>query len=233
MSPENRHHEKEIEDYLFMLNDSPLGIDYKEWTNRWWNWLVDKPIDDNPAKDPSGKHSDSSFLRRQKVFYLAGEMEGHAKRNVNISSKQAILFPVVTYEWSLFEMLGFVDKGKLADLLSGRFSITRSQQNQLKEFTKEFLDYMYSLDVIIDEGKDSQLRLYTGQLCQFRVNSDFDIKFPPRNIFNTRDGTSPACSDGYWVFIKPDVFKPGVHTIWFSGVTQYYRTEAHYTIKIV
>jgi hypothetical protein len=233
MSAKNIHNEKEIEDYLFMLTDSPFGQDYKSWTNDWWNWLVGKPNDKNPAKDPSGKHSDSNNLRRKDVFFLAGEMEGHARRRVSISSKQAILFPVVTYEWSLFEMLGFVDKSKVGALLSGTFSITNAQKNQLKEFTKEFLDYMYSLDVIIDEGKESQLRLYTGQLCQFRVDSDFEIIFPPRNIFNTKDGKSPACSDGYWVFIKPNVFKRGEHTIWFSGVTQYYRTEAHYTIKIV
>jgi hypothetical protein len=231
-----RVHEPEPEDYLYKVTGEQIfKKPYVYWTEKWWNWLLDKPRNKNPAKDRSGSHSDSTALRKNSpVFFLAGEVEGKSKRSgVEIRRGQAILFPLVNYEWSYFEMLGFVPKPTRQAVLTGKATITAAQRKELKEFTQEFLDYMYSLDLVIDEGEESQLTMYTGQLCKYRVDSDFDINFCEGNLFNTDDGRAPASEDGYWVFIRPDVFELGKHTIWFRGITLYYQNEVHYTIDIV
>jgi hypothetical protein len=234
-----RNGKVEPKDYLYQKDESPFQMPYSEWTEKWWNWLVGIPKQTNPANDSSGRFGGTNQPEKD-VWYLAGEVKGKAKRKIEIPEGRAILLPVVNFEWSFYEMLGYADKTTLPKLLgfssgTNKATISPDTLNELKDFTSDFLDDMYSLDAIIDEGEENELRLYTGELCKYRVASDeFDITFPEKNIFGTTDGTTKASSDGYWMFIRKDVFKRGEkHTIWFRGVTQYYQTEVNYEITIV
>jgi hypothetical protein len=228
--------ERDPRDYLYQINESPFGKSYKRWTADWWNWLVGIPKRTNPANDTSGRYGSINQPEKD-VWYLAGEVKGKAKRKVSVPHERAILFPVVNFEWSFYEMLGFAGD-KVEQRLgssSGQKTPTATEDDigELREFTQDFLDDMYSLDVVIDEGTDEELRLYTGILCKYRVSTDFDITFAPENIFNTRSGTTKASSDGYWMFIREGTLKQGQkHTIWLRGVTQYYQTEVTYEINI-
>lgn len=208
--------ELQPQDFLYQVSESPFGTPYTKWTERWWNWLVGIPIKSNPARDPSGQYGGTN-QQDKNVWFLAGEVKGKAKRKIKIPEQRAILLPVVNFEWSEFEMPRFEGKRK-----------------ELREFTEDYLNDMYSLDAIIDEGKDKELKLYTGELCKYRIASDFDITFSADNIFSTRSGTTKASGDGYWMFIRESVFKKGEeHTIWLRGITQYYQTEVKYEITIV
>jgi hypothetical protein len=204
------------QDFLYQTTESPFGTPYKKWTELWLNWLAGIPIQTNPARDPSGQYGNQNQPGKD-VWYLAGEVKGKAKRKIRIPERRAILCPVVNYEWSEFEIPRFEGKA-----------------DELREFTQDFLDDMYSLDAIIDEGEDEELKLYTGTLCKYRVSSDFDITFSADNIFNTHTGLTKASGDGYWIFIRENVFKKGEqHTILLRGITQYYQTEVTYEITIV
>lgn len=170
----------------------------------------------NPARDPSGSYGKINQPNKD-VWYLAGEVKVKAKRKIKIPEQRAILFPVLNFEWSEFEMPSLAGKGR-----------------ELREFTEDFLGDMSSLDAIIDEGKDKKVKLYTGELCKYRIVLDFDITFSAENIFNTHSGTTKASADGYWIFIRENVFKKDEeHTIWLRGITQYYQTEVTYEITIV
>ena len=227
----------EASDYLYEISDSPFSIPYKQWTERWWNWLVGIPKQQNPANDPSGKFGNTNQPDKD-VWYLAGEVKGKAKRNIKIPKGRAILVPVVNFEWCMYEMLGFADKSNLPGMFGlserGDMSITPDALDELKDYTKDFLDDMYRLDAVIDEGEEKELKLYTGTLCKYRISSDFDLTFSEKNIFNTFKGTSKASADGYWMFIRPEAFADGAkHTLWFRGTTQYYETEVNYEISII
>jgi hypothetical protein len=223
--------EPEPSDYLYEEGDI-FGKSYKEWTEEWWKWLVGIPKDKNPANDASGQHGKQNQPKKD-VWFLAGEIKGKAKRKIDIPEGRAILCPVVNYEWSGFEMLGLMHDAQ--SVIAGQHTITVEDKNKLRELTKDYLDDMYSLDATIDEGEPNELKLYTGTLCNYRLNSrSFDITFTKNNIFNTHSGTTTASADGYWLFIKKNVFKKGEkHTLWFRGVTQYYSTEVTYSIRIV
>jgi hypothetical protein len=222
------------EDYLYKPDERPFGKTYQEWTADWWNWLVGIQKKINPANDPSGNYGKKNQPSKD-VWFLAGEVKGKAKRQARIPSDRAILFPVVNFEWSYFEMLGFAGDNA-QQILSGSAgqnapTITAPQKRDLKEFTEDYLDDMYSLDAVIDEGTKKELRLYTGELCKYRVATDLDITFVKDNVFNTHTGSTEAYSDGYWMFLKEGIFKKGEkHTIWFRGVTEYYQTEVTYNI---
>jgi hypothetical protein len=230
----NSNGERNPEDYLYEADESNIfGKSYKQWTADWWNWLVGLPKTSNPARDTSGHNNSPDNQPTRDVWYLAGEINGKAKRKARVPHDRAILFPVVNFEWSYFEMLGFA--GNKAPQIVGGQSPTISQEEitELREFTKDFLDDMYSLDAIIDEGTENELRLYTGVLCKYRVATDFDVTFVQSNIFNTAAGTTKASSDGYWIFLKKGTLSKGdKHTIWFRGVTQYYQNEVTYEIEI-
>jgi hypothetical protein len=221
--------EIEPSDYLYERESSIFGKDYVKWTEDWWNWLAGIPKKTHPARDSSGRYG-LEHQPEKNIWFLAGEVEGKAKRTITIPAGRAILFPIVNYEWSLFEMPGFA-KQDFRNIIEG--NVSKEELEELREFTEEYLDYMYSLDMIIDEGEDSELKLYTGKLCKYRLDSVFDITFSENNIFNTHSGKTKAATDGYWVFIKENVFKEGEkHTIWFRGITQYYSTEVTYSITI-
>jgi hypothetical protein len=224
--------ELEPNDFLYEKDDSIFGKPYRQWTEDWWNWLVSIPKKDNPANDASGRHGKRGQPEKD-VWFLAGEVKGKAKRKIDVPAGRAILCPVVNYEWSGFEMLGLVRNAPT--LIAGGHTLSDEEKNKLAELTKDYLDDMYSLDAIIDEGEDNELKLYTGRLCNYRLNSKaFDLTFTKDNIFNTYSGMTTASADGYWLFIRENVFKKGEkHTLWFRGVTQYYSTEVAYSIRIV
>jgi len=207
----------ETKTYLYQPTNSPFGISYKEWTERWWQWFVGIPHHKHPANDPSGAFAHTNQKHRE-VFFLAGAVNRLAKRTLNKEKKiyrnKALLFPILCIENSLIEW-------------------PRSTLTHLQKLSQSYGDDMISLKIIIDHGTPEEIVLWTGELSKYRVYSDsFDLQFAKDNLFTHQGGKTKAAADGYWCFLKENFFQRGQHTIWFHGVGEYYQTEVTYVLDI-
>lgn len=193
-------------------NDNIFGISYEKWTEKWWNWLLGIPKEENPANDPSGAFGVNKQPDND-VWYLVGTMNRKAKREIEFPSKRAILFPLYCEENSEFEKPAML-------------------HDEIRDLSKDGADDMYSLALTIDEGTKNEMVFNTGLLCQYKVISQdlFNVEFTRKNVFDTKDGKCRAIAAGYWVFLKEDVLGPGKHRIWFRGLTKYYDNEVTYNL---
>lgn len=205
----------DLDSVLYQIDDKPFGESYRLWTERWWNWFVRIPHHRHPAKDPSGAfaHTDQSD---PKVFFLTGAVNRKATRTVKrIPRNKAILMGLLVVENSLLEWSG-------------------SNINDLQKLSQSFSDDMISLKLIIDEGTEGELVGWTGYLSKYRVQSDaFDLEFAPDNLYVHKGGKTQAAADGYWAFLKENVFESGSeHSIEFMTEGEYYSTAAKYYLSI-
>ena len=88
----NEHKELELSEYLYQKDEVIFKKTYVEWTEDWWNWIVGIPKNNNPAKDHSGRFSNQN-QPTENVYFLAGELEGKAKRTVRIPRGRADSIP--------------------------------------------------------------------------------------------------------------------------------------------
>jgi hypothetical protein len=201
--------------FLYRTDEMPLGKSYEDWTKKWWQWILDTPLEQNPANDLDGAFAHVGNTNKD-VFFLAGALNRRAQRVVKTISKgQAILFPIVAFEFSLLEVPG-------------------SQTNDLVRYSQYSSDSMLHMEVILDKGTRGERVLQTGELVKYRIKSQnpFDLKFVQDNIFIPQGGQTKATADGYWCFLKENIFKPGSHTLWFQGTEQLYQTEVNYYLEI-
>lgn len=199
--------------FLYQTTDSPFNIPYKEWTERWWQWLVGIPYDLNPANDSSGAFAGNNQSHNA-VFFLAGAVNRRAKRKVTIPKNKAILFPIITTVDSEIERPG-------------------SSLNDLQKFCQNDGDDMISLEVAINRGTKTEIILWTGELYRYRIFSEeIDLDMVQNNLFTREGRKCKAAADGYWCFIKENSLPKGENTLWFRGVEEYYQTEVDYLLDI-
>lgn len=48
----------------------PFGLTYAQWSEKWWQWALSIPADENPLLDPTGENCGTGQSRR--VWFLAG-----------------------------------------------------------------------------------------------------------------------------------------------------------------
>jgi hypothetical protein len=195
----HRLHTPDPKKFLYQTADNPFGVTYNKWTEKWWQWFVGMKYDQHAANDPSGDFAHSGQIHPQ-VFFLAGAVNGRAKRTVDkISRKKSLLIPMLVVENSEIEWAG-------------------AKEHDLEELSQRYGNDMISLKAIIDEGTTEEVELCTGELSKYRIYSaPFDLKFTQNNLYTHQGGTTKAAADGYWLFIKENFFKAGLHTIWFEG----------------
>jgi hypothetical protein len=199
--------------FVYQTTDSPFKISYKKWTERWWQWLVGIRYDANPANDSSGSFAGNNQLYNE-VFFLAGAVNRKAKREVTIPENKAILFPILTTEYSEVEKPG-------------------SPLDDLQKFCQHDNDDMISLEVAINRGTKNEIMLWTGELYKYRIFSDeFDLDMVQDNLFTRQGGKYKAAADGYWCFIKENSLPKGDNTLWFRGIAEYYQTEVEYLLHV-
>jgi hypothetical protein len=205
----------DLDTFLYQTNDKPLGDSYTLWTERWWNWFVSLPHHQHPAKDPSGTFAYTGQTN-PKVLFLTGAVNRKAARTVkNVPRDKPILIGLLVVENSLLEWPG-------------------SNLNDLQKLSQGFSDDMISLKLIIDEGKENEIVCWTGYLCKYRVQSKaFDLDFAKDNLFAHKGGNTQAAADGYWAFLKENIFKSGSeHSIEFISEGEYYSTAVKYYLNI-
>ena len=84
---------------------------------------------------------------------------------------------------------------------------------------------MISLKCVVDEGTDNELVGWTGYLSKYRINdqNQFELKFVQDNLYTRKGGDTQALADGFWIFVKENVFASGSeHTIEIESIGEYY-----------
>jgi hypothetical protein len=177
---------------LFLPNSNPYGVQFSEWTIRWWQWCLSQPKSTNPASERqriNWNARDNQIY--PDVWFLAGTTGGFAERECTIPRERAILCPIINFEISAAE-----DPNLKSD-------------DDLVSFARADVDKIAKLDVIIDGTRLPDLK-------KFRVESaPFDVTLPEDNIWGVRAGLTRAAADGYWLFLKP--LSSGSHRIQFGG----------------
>jgi hypothetical protein len=177
---------------IYPIDSKPYGLTYKEWTAKWWQWVLSIPTENNPLPDDTGKNCGQN-QNNPNVWFLAGTAGGSAERTCTIPSGKAILLPVLNAECSYAEYPEYKSESELR-FCSGTFFLTQPSNMQ----------------VTVDGVK-------LEDLDKYRVQSAlFNLDLPKNNIYGVKAGPTQAVSDGYWILLQP--LSEGKHEISFGGV---------------
>lgn len=195
---------------------------YGELTAKWWQWGVSIPAEQNPITDPTGAFCDVG--QSGVVWFLAGTTGGSATRSCTIPFGKAILFPIITAEWSVSEAEANGGNCFIPDVISGT-SVTA-----LKACAKAQIDHVTFKEAVIDGVNVENLDNYRVQSPVFRFDAVQD------NVFAIPPGTSKSVSNGFWILLPP--LPKGQHDIHFHGTAYFpefdftFDTETTYNILI-
>jgi hypothetical protein len=202
-------------------------------TGRWWQWAVSMPSSQSAITDTTGALC--GLNQQGGVWFLAGTTGGSVTRSCSIPAGKAILFPIITAEWSVAEANAFADlSGGTTCFVSG--IINGIDQKALRACANAQIDHVTYKETDIDGVNVQNLDNYRVQSPIFSFNAD------PNNPFGIPGGITKSVSDGYWILI-PTLSK-GQHSIHFHGKAEFqdvvppytpftFDTEATYNINIV
>ena len=192
---------------LFPSDSKPYNLSYKEWTSKWWQWVISIPKGKNPLCDHTGKNCAEG--QYGPVWFLAGTSDKTHKpeRRCVIPTGKAILFPIIVSQFSYSEV-PFIKTD--AELIS---------------YTAKDINRWSLLEVTIDGVKLPNLSEYRIQI------GPFDLLIPEGNIWDIRPGPTRAVSDGFWVFLEP--LSDGNYIVSLHGREPNFETRVTYYISIL
>lgn len=197
---------------VISVDDKPYGLTYGEWSARWWQWVLSKPVETNPLVDKTGELC--AMDQEGPVWFLGGTW-GFPKveRNCIIPSGVSILFPVYNGECSTAE---YPDKKSYAELRDCVIDSNLKPGSQL----------LMNAKVDGNELKD---------LESYRIESKlFNVTLPKNNVFGITEGMTPSVADGWFIMLEP--LSTGAHTIEFKalvrGPAQNFQTDATYHLVV-
>ena len=170
-----------------------------ELGDEWWQWVasLNNITDANPFTD-LGQSGCDVGLQDDGTLFLVGSIkdpEGFVEHECGVKQGTSILFPIVNV---------------VCDDLEGPPFFGATEQEQ-RICANNFLNNASALHANIDgyEVIDPE---------QYRIDSPaggFNITAVLGNPVSIPPGNGTGVADGFWILLKP--FKPGEHTISFSG----------------
>jgi hypothetical protein len=181
---------KNTETRVFSTDSKPYGLTYGEWTAKWWQWAYSIPKDVNPSYDDSGRYCSEG--QSGPVWFLTSSYKHKVDRYCNIPAGKSILFTILNSECSFAE-----------------FPQLKTEQD-LRKCAKEMQDSVIQENATLDGVSLKGLDNYRVQspLFTFTLGRNNILGLPAQT-------TTPAVSDGNWVFLKP--LPVGKHIIQFKG----------------
>ena len=84
---------------VFAPGSEVAGKTIGEWTADWWQTFLEAPATGNPLIEPDTTGESLTALNDSDspVFFLTGSFGFPIERSVTVTSKQAILFPLVNF----------------------------------------------------------------------------------------------------------------------------------------
>lgn len=188
------------------------GMTYAEWSVKWWQYILETPLENNPAVDPTG--ANCQFGQSGPVFFLVSTSGGTATRSECVVPAGKILF---------FPLLGF--------------SVFRSaddgqREHSLRNYIGSFIKSTKNLQVTID-GEEIGINL-NPKTTPLRTRSPagfFTVTAPENNVFGGVAGQSyDTVSDGFYLMVAP--LSPGPHTITFGGSSRNFESYVTYNLIV-
>jgi len=203
---------------VFPLNSKPFGKSLSQWTEAWWQYVMQFDCAEIPTNDASG--SNAAMGQSGPVYFLVGTSGGSANRTVTIPKSKGILFPIITY---------------LNDYPCPDANFQPRQDQTLEEFLKEgaktTIDMVSNLYVTLDGKPITNVYNYrvATNLFYFTGNPDLASCIDPCITGLKQEATS----DGYWIMLKP--LSKGKHILHFQGGIPGYgfEVDVNYTIFIL
>jgi hypothetical protein len=197
--------------FAFSIESTPYGLSYREWSSKWWKWLLSIPKSINPSADSTGAHAYTN--QRSDVFFLCQTLESvdvTPHRRVTVRAGQPMFMPIINW-LSVLHVDGETDQ-------------------ELIIRAKNRMDVIKDLEIAIND-----LTIKEG-LARYRAQSPvFEAVVPEDNVLGIREGPVRCFSDGFWLFLKP--FRNDVNNVKIasfgscsSGMT---RIAVAYEIKIM
>lgn len=205
---------------VYPPDSEPYGLEYGEWSARWWQWILSIPVATNPALDTTGAHCSEG--QKGPVWFLGQAVGGtlligpNVTRYCTVPAGKSILLPIA----SVVDGAGLLDCGGPApfDVPCSDFTFNKKKGiKALREEAKLTMDNPGPLQLSIGG-------VAVPNLTSFRAQSPvFSYKLPENNVISAvlsalglpgpePAGTyTPAVSDGYWVMLRP--LPPGTHQI--------------------
>ena len=169
-----------IDSLVYAIDTMPFGVSYKQWTVRWWKWLLSIPRSKNPALDDTGLNSQIGQKYKQAIF-LCQTIENSTmvpNRNITLKDGKAVLMPIINWISTQQE--------------------DGENDNELKNTAKLKMDVVQKLHVTVNN------MAFKNDLHRYRVMSPFfETELPQNNILDVSPGSRRFISDGYWLFFKP------------------------------
>src|SRR2546426_5741116 len=173
---------------LFSPDSKPYGLDFNEWTGKWWTWFVSIPAEQSPAADVTGEKCGMN-QNNPNVFFLAGTFTGEAKRNCDDMPRDKAI---------LASFIGIECNEKQDGAISTLTGCAREGLNNLK-FAELKID-----------------GVNVPNLTQYRATSAPTImEFPPAAVWGAPEGRYTLVGDSLLIFMK--ALPTGHHTMSFRA----------------
>lgn len=186
----------------------PTSKQYDKHIEKWWQWAVSIPRDNNPVYDENGEFCDVD--QSGNVWFLAGTTGGTVDRECSIPAGKQILFPIVN---GMFSEVGAEAAEAGEGELVGLFDLVED---------------LITIDVVIDGVELSDEETYRFQnLNAFEIDCQPDVS----ELCAPSDSTHEIY-DGFYIMLTP--LTPGEHTIEFVGTIPDFgfQTGATYNITV-
>jgi len=173
--------------FLFSTNESPYGISYPQWMQKWWSWIANFTKANNPNDHYTQDKCQINQNLGEKVWFLTvpPPEESSWQRICHIPKSMAILWPIVTGECDTGDTNVPLDCAKRGDE-GARIQV--------------FIDGIkFNYDAIKDRS----------------TSGLFNITWIKDNFFESKPGVFQGAVDGYFLFLKP--LPIGNHTISFES----------------
>lgn len=174
------------------------GMTYAEWSAKWWQWLWEIPVSQNPGLDATGDFV--GVNQDGPVWFLAPAYYGQWERTATIPTGKMLFI----------DLAGFCVSLSMGD---------GADEAELREYATWSVDDIISNVVLEVDG----VRLQNWEDFRFATPEGlYDITLPEDNMFEWFGYEIPAgtyendgVSEGYYAMLPP--LSAGEHTIWLSA----------------
>jgi hypothetical protein len=210
----------------------PFGATYGQWDARWWQWLLQTPVNINPEFSAPGAPGspapvDCSAGQSGKVWFLGGTFApttpagappaSNVYRTCSIPSGTFLFFPLLNDE---FDNLTCHADGSPASLGWSAAQLKNSAATLIDDIVPGTMSA--TIDGASISGLADAHSIYRAPSPSFsyslpsdNVGQFFGCKFPA----GTQPPVPGATADGIYLMLAP--LSPGVHQIHFGGKVDY------------
>jgi len=195
-------------------DDRVDGLNYAQWSVKWWQWAVSIPIGTNPIYN---YNENNCGLGQGPVWFLAGTSGGSATRTCTLPLGTLIFFPIINY-----------DNDYPCPNPAFHPKPGQSLQDFLTKGAQDAIPPGIGLTVEVDHKSLQHLSDYRATSGMFTFKGDISWKSVDSCITGWYQ---PVVSDGYWIMLEP--LSAGTHLVHFRAATPSFLEGVDYTLTIV